>query len=173
MTEAAPTPQDSAEDAAPVFKPGRDEVRAKAAAALGTETDAAPDAEEPAEPAEDPDAAPAFVPRFRRRSAAPPPETAPAPDDAAVPEDIAESEPQQQAAEPSAPPEPEAPPPPRPRVVDAPDPPDDDSIDADPGLLSALAAMRALPPGHLDAIAPIAAELEAWHKSRAGHVAAG
>lgn len=50
----------------------------------------------------------------------------------------------------------------RPRVIDAPDPPEEEQIDAPPGLLSLVASLDRLPPDHSGDIAPLAEALRVW-----------
>lgn len=50
----------------------------------------------------------------------------------------------------------------RPRVIDAPDPPAEELIDAPPGLLSLVASFDRLPSGQIGDIAPLAEALRAW-----------
>ncbi|MEX0284522.1 MAG: MerR family transcriptional regulator [Paracoccaceae bacterium] len=51
--------------------------------------------------------------------------------------------------------------PPKPAIVDAPDPPSDDEIEAAPGVLGRLSSLQRLPPASIEQLGPLAAELRA------------
>ncbi|MBB97719.1 MAG: MerR family transcriptional regulator [Rhodobacteraceae bacterium] len=61
---------------------------------------------------------------------------------------------------------------PRPRIVDAPDPPADDAVEAAPGILSQLASLNRLSPEQRAEIAALAEALDAWRSGQASRHAA-
>lgn len=142
-----------------------------------TEVEAAP----PEAPMADDDAAEAEpMPTFRRRplrsapaEESPEPEAVPdpitpEPIEPDIAQDAFETAQEDIAAAPEIahPEEDAAPEGPRARVVDAPDPPDEDDIEAAPGVLSQVATLPHLPEAKLGDIATLAAALDAWRVER-------
>lgn len=111
----------------------------------------------PDEPVDDSqEDAPPALPSFRRRSdAKPKPAVADAP-----------------AQTPPADPEPAAPAAPAARVVDAPDPPAEDDIAVDPGVLAALSGLHRLGATDAETIKPVLDALAAWHSAQLAQTAA-
>ncbi|MEM8730564.1 MAG: MerR family transcriptional regulator [Pseudomonadota bacterium] len=61
---------------------------------------------------------------------------------------------------------PEPAPVPRPRIVDAPDPPDESDIAVDPGVLGLAAALKRVPDAARPELAALTEALDQWHKSQ-------
>ena len=191
FTPMAAEPEDSAEDA-PFEEPETDpEADPPVEAAELADIPAEEPAEAPdlvsglPEPEEEPLPEPADMADMADMAEADETDEAPQED----PEPLAGSEPEaeQERAEPepeanAAEPEPELAEPevaaaepepasaPRPAIVDAPDPPDESEIAADPGLLSQVSRIGRLPPAQREEIAALAEALEAWRAARTGQI---
>ncbi|MFV0514105.1 MAG: MerR family transcriptional regulator [Jhaorihella sp.] len=123
-------------------------------------SDDTPDAEPAAAPAPEAQPQTGALPAFLNRQPAP---KSPAPDNPPPAGEVQTSE-AASAGEPAAPR--------RARVVDAPDPPAEDSIACSPGPLSRLAALELLTATQAREIAPLAARLRGWLDSNR-HAGAG